>query len=140
MDDIDDEPNTIMFPPEHEQYDSSAKISIMKGAVSAIVHEYIDLHYGPTPKPKTCLDHTQEYAKEVLSLGLFYMEFQDAIREGDGHRVLRYLLLWFRLTGHNKYAVEAMTLLSQYYYLFTPRLAEQLIWSHFVNTRGGLGA
>ena len=36
---------------------------------------------------------------EVLSLGLFYLEFKDAIREGDGLRVLRcykYLLPLFR--------------------------------------------
>lgn len=32
-----------------------------------------------------------------------------------------------------------MNLLVQYYYLFTPRLAEQLIWVHFINTQGGLG-
>ena len=59
------------------------------------------------------------------------MEFQDAIREGDGIRVIRcwkFLLLWFRSTGHTNYAIEAMTLLSQLYHLFTPRLAEQLIW------------
>ena len=32
-----------------------------------------------------------------------------------------------------------MNLLVQYYYLFTPRLAERLIWGRFINTQGGLG-
>ena len=32
-----------------------------------------------------------------------------------------------------------MTVLFQYNYLFSPRLAEQLIWGRFVNTYGGLG-
>ena len=51
---------------------------------------------------KADLDHKQEYDKEVLTMGLFYMEFQDTIREGDGHRVtrcLKFLLLWSRSTG-----------------------------------------
>ncbi len=29
------------------------------------------------------------YAKQALSFGLFYLEFRDAIKEGDGDRVLR---------------------------------------------------
>ena len=29
--------------------------------------------------------------------------------------------------------------LSQFYYLFIPKLAEQLIWGCFVNSQGGLG-
>lgn len=43
-----------------------------------------------------------EYAKEVLTHSLFYLEYKDAIREGDGIRVLRcwkYLLLFFVLQG-----------------------------------------
>ena len=74
--------------------------------------------------------------KELLSLGLFYLEFQDAIREGDG---LRFMFVWFRSTGNTNYTIEAMTLLVQYYFLFTPRLAEQLIWGRFINAHGGLG-
>ena len=35
------------------------------------------------------VDHVKEYAKETLSLGLLLLEFKDAIREGDGYRVLR---------------------------------------------------
>ena len=48
-------------------------------------------------------------------------------------------VLWFRSTGHTNYTIEAMTLLVQYYFLFTPRLAEQFIWGRFINTHGGLG-
>ena len=117
---------------------------MLQAAADLLVHQFVDLSYTPrkTQKKRTGLDHKQEYAKEVLTLGLFYMEFQDAIREGDGIRVIRcwkFLLLWFRSTGHTNYAIEAMTLLSQFYHLFTPRLAEQLIWGRFVNSHGGLG-
>lgn len=30
------------------------------------------------------VDHIYEYAKEVMTLSLFYMEYQDSIREGGG--------------------------------------------------------
>ena len=46
-------------------------------------------------------DGVLEYAKETLLLGLMLLEFKDAIREGDGNRVLRcwkYFLLFFRAT------------------------------------------
>ena len=35
------------------------------------------------------LDGVYEYARETLSLSLLHTEFQDAIREGDGLRVLQ---------------------------------------------------
>ena len=41
-----------------------------------------------------------------------------------------------KLATEKNYAIEALTLLSQYYYFLTPRLAQQLLCSHFINTRG----
>ena len=80
-----------------------------------------------------------EYSHEVLSLGLLFLELKDAVREGDGDRVLldwKYLLLLFKASGRKNYAIEALTLLSQYHLLFPPYLAEQLKWSRFVNVHG----
>eukprot|EP00731_Ephydatia_muelleri_P025442 Em0017g525a len=58
-------------------------------------------------KPSTgSADCVMEYAKETLSLGLLLLEFNDAIREGDGCRVLRcwkFLFLFFRAAGHKNY-------------------------------------
>ena len=36
------------------------------------------------------------YARELLTLGLFWMGFHDAIREGDGERVTMYSYLFLR--------------------------------------------
>ena len=61
-------------------------------------------------------DHVLEYAREVLTLELLYMEFVDAVREGDGERILqywRYFLLLFKATGQKNYSIEAFTLLTQ---------------------------
>ena len=35
------------------------------------------------------VDQVQLYASDVLTLGLLYTEFSDAIREGDGPRMIR---------------------------------------------------
>ena len=77
-----------------------------------------------------------EYTREVLSLGLLFLNFKDAVREGDGDRVLlmwKYFMLIFKASGRKNYAAEAFSLLSQYHITLPPNLAEQLKWSRFVN-------
>ena len=81
------------------------------------------------------------YAQEVLTYGLLYAEFEDAIKEGDGPRVIRcwkFLLLIFKASDRRKYALEAATLLINIQIL-PKRIQQQIIWSHFVNTRGVAG-
>lgn len=82
------------------------------------------------------------YAFKVLSLGLLWHGFHDAIREGDGDRILQYwkfLLVLFKLTNHYNYAKEAVNLLLQYNYVFSEREKAQLLYSRCVNTRGRPG-
>ena len=56
---------------------------------SEIVTKFVDLSvFSSENVQEDSTDHIYEYAKEVISLGLLYMEFQDSIREGDGERVL----------------------------------------------------
>lgn len=79
------------------------------------------------------------YAKELLTLGLLLLEYNDAVREGDGFRILRcwrFLLLVFKATGRRKYSIQAATLLFQYEYLFSERKRHQLLWSRTVNVHG----
>ena len=76
-------------------------------------------------------------------MGLMYLEFKDAVREGDGDRVLqcwKFLFLFFRVSGHTNYTLEALNLLSHYYYLLPPGYAEQMKWGRFVNVHGSQGA
>ena len=82
------------------------------------------------------------HARHVLSLGLLHHEFVDAIREGDGLRVLRcwrFFLPLFKSSNRKNYAIEALNLMVQYHYTLPPRQAEQLLWSRFVNTVGWAG-
>ena len=70
-----------------------------------------------------------------MSLGLLLMEFTDGIREGDGNRNIRCWRYFLPIL----YSVEAFVLLSQYKFLFTPRMAAQLKWSRTINTHGRIG-
>ena len=79
-------------------------------------------------------DHVFEYGKQLLSLGCFYLEYSDAICEGDGDRVLRcwkYLLPIFKSSGRKNYYIEALNMLYQYEYGLTPRQSAELLWNRF---------
>ena len=60
-----------------------------------------------------------DYTTKVLSVGIFYLEFCDAIKEGDGERVLRcwkFLLPLFKGAGRKNYSLETLYFLNQYYF------------------------
>jgi len=87
-------------------------------------------------------DGVLEYASEVLSLGLLYLEFTDAIKEADGDRILRcwrFFLLLFRESKRKNYAIEAFTILAQERFVLSPRQQLQLKWSRTINTHGRIG-
>ena len=75
----------------------------------------------------------------MISVGILYLNFKDAVCEGDDDTVLRnwnvFLLIW-TATGQRNYNSETFTLLSQYHLLLLPNLAEQLKWSRFINVHG----
>ena len=131
-----------IFPSEVSQ---NERLMVLDSAVQSIISEFVDIGFSKSPRKQVPnnKDHVLEYAKETLSMGLIFLEFKDAIREGDGDRVLRcwkFLFLFFRASGHTNYTLEALTLLSHYYYLLPPRYAEQLKWSRFINTQCKQGA
>ena len=82
------------------------------------------------------------YAIELLTLGLLYVEFTDAVKEGDGlriHRCWKFMFPLFKASGRTNYTIEIFTTLYNYTFLLSPRQAEQLLWSRFVNTSGRPG-
>ena len=87
-------------------------------------------------------DKIYDYTTKLVSLGVLYMEFCDAIREGDGERVLRcwkFLLPIFKNAGRKNYSLEGLYFLYQYKFSLPPQQAERLLWSRFVNTHGVIG-
>ena len=77
-----------------------------------------------------------DYSRHLLTIGCLYLEYKDAIKEGDGMHVLqcwKYLLPIFQNSGRKNYTIEAFKLLYQYYYGLPPRHVQQLLLSRFIN-------
>ena len=138
------DPLSSDFFPDSQDLSQKERLAVLDLAVQAILSDFVDISFPKqikkTPKNQ---DHILEHAKETLSMGLIFLEFKDAVREGDGDRVLRcwkFLFLFFRSSGHTNYTLQALTLLSHYYYLLPSRYAEQMKWNRFINTQGKRGA
>ena len=87
METLDDNPSPQLFPEK----EAKEKTAILQSVAKVVLNDYTDFSFpartqSTSPKGK---DHAHEYAKEVLTLGLFFLDYKDAIREGDGARVLR---------------------------------------------------
>ena len=88
-----------------------------------------------------CYDFVQAYATDFLTIGLLWHGFHDAIREGDGNRLLTYwkfLTFVFKQEGHRNYAKEGFNLTAQSL-LLSPRKVAELKWSRTINTHGHAG-
>ena len=140
MESFDDVPKNDEFNEEFLLKTQKERIDIFFNALSRIVEKYT---YTLTmEKLADEGDGVLAYAKELLSLGMLYMEFVDGIREGDGLRILRcwrYFLLIFKAKQKRKYAIQAATILLQYHFTFTERMKQQLIWSRTINVAGKVG-
>ena len=99
-----------------------------------IVVKYVN--FDPDVK-ESVQDTVNLYALQVLNLWLILI-FTDAIKEGDGNRVLicyKFFLLVYKAGQCHNYCKETINLLLQYNFFFTERQAEQLKWSRFINTK-----
>ena len=118
---------------------SLKQYSSIMDLAKAVLTEFVTIN--PNKKVSRS-DKVHLYAREVLTLGLIWHSFNDAVREGDGDRVLtlwKWLLIIFKVKGHRNYCKEAVVLLSHYHCLLSQRKAAQLKWSRFVNTVGREG-
>ena len=111
--------STVVDSPEEVwMKDDTERKSILNDVASRVVEECFDLSTRfAEMKQHQSGDGVHDYACEALSLGLLYLEFKDAIREGDGDRILRvwqHFLLLFKASNRTNYSVEALILLSQY--------------------------
>ena len=88
-------------------------------------------------------DDMFSYQCNLLDHGLLYLNFNDAVAEGDGDRIIRcwkFLLLHFyHDSGSTKYALEALYLQLQQQALLSQRQAYRQRWNRSVNNRGGSG-
>ena len=147
---VDSEPTSRQhFPVESRKLAPPERKQVLLMAAGALVDKHVDLSFdnpdqksGSSAQKVADRDGVVEYASEVLTLGLLLIEFEDAIREGDGDRICRcwqFFLLIFKATGRTNYSIEAFILLAQLNFVFSPRMAAQLKWSRTVNTHGRPG-
>ena len=130
-----------LLPETTVNMNESEKTEIILQAPKKLVASFVDIAFNET-KNKNIDDGVYSYTCEVISLGLLLNEFNDAIREGDGRRILRcwkFFLPIFKACDRKNYAIEAFNLLCQYHFWFTQRMAAQLMWSRTVNTTGKPG-
>ena len=118
------------------QTDTERK-AILKAVCTDFINKFTTIEFN---KEYTCpADNVYAYAKQVLSLGCIYLEYSDAIREGDGDRVLRcfkYLLPMFITSGRKNYSIEFFHTIANHSFVLSPRLSEELLWSRFINVHG----
>ncbi len=113
---------------------------ILQSICDKIIPTYVDFEV-PLGSEDVRKDGKQAYAYQILSLGLFYLEYHDAIKL---RKVMQLVSSVAGVTYYRclRYLAEPTTTmkLSQcsyhYRYILTSRQAHQLLWSRFVNTRG----
>ena len=84
-------------------------------------------------------DKVFNYTHNLLVLLLLRENHNDAIRLGDGERVVRlykFYTLFFKISKCPKYALATLELQAQLNCLLTPRMAYSLTWNRFVNHKG----
>lgn len=143
MTSMDDEPaNSSVIPPDAWLQDDDVRKDTLYAVSLKIVDMFIDLEANFTiasPPQAHDDDKILEYSKLVMSIGMLYFEYCDAIREGDGMRVLRcwrFMFIFFKCTNRTNYSIESFTLLAQYHFLFSEQHRQQLIWGRFINVHG----
>ena len=146
MESLDDAPNQDFFPTESVDSHSLERRRFLLTAVNKFMSELVDLRMifqeDVNADDSTQVDTVYNYAREVISLGLLLFEFNDAVHEGDGDRIIRcwrFFLPLFRASNKTNYTIEAFTLLAQEKYLLSERMAMQLKWSRTINVHGRPG-
>ena len=92
-----------------------------------------------TRKPEDNSDRILNYSKTALTLGLLKLDHDDAIKLGDGERILRLdsiMYLLYKRFHCTKYAYGMLETIMQSKVLLSERLAYRLIWNRVVNHRG----
>jgi L1 cell adhesion molecule like protein len=144
MNTLDDEPVCNELPEDFWLYLDHERSAIVDAIAESIITKFVDISmsFDGGKSKSVSGDHVFEYACEVVSLGLFYMNYKDAIREGDGNRVhltWKYMLSIFMATSRKNYSVEAFHTLANYK-LLPPRQSHQLLWSRFINLHDNTSA
>jgi len=122
--------------------DELSRVFTCRDVAKRLVRKWIKITLSSSSTETPAPNGTDySYALDIMSLGLLWHGFHDAVREGDGDRIIRYwrfLMPVFKLTGCRNYALEAFKLLNQTM-VMSPRQVTELKWGRTVNTVGRPG-
>lgn len=144
MDSVDDIPSDNVLPNAELVWTltNGERQDKLNDLCGLVYDKFVNFKFNTTEVPTSSVDSVFKYAVQLLRMCCFYMEFTDAIKEGDGGRVIRcwkYMLPIFSASGNTNYTCEAANLVVQHSYTLSPRLSAQLQWSCFVNVHGRPG-
>ena len=83
-------------------------------------------------------DHKKEHTEARMSFGFFLLNMLDAVREGDGERLMRLYVMalkFYKTHGHTNYAYSTFLLTVQLQATLSPRMVHSLTWNRFWNSR-----
>ena len=106
-----------------------------------VVKKFVNVQLSSQIPVPNSNDMSYNYATNLLTLGLVWYGYHDAIKEGDGNRILLYwkfLIPIFHQERHYNYAKEGFHLLVQSSILSERKIME-LKWSRTVNVHGRQG-
>ena len=87
-------------------------------------------------------DYIMNYHKAKMRYGLLLADINDAIREGDGKRLVNLYhiaLLIYKCYGRSKYSYTCLLFLTKLNAILPAEKAEGLIWNRFCNNHGKKG-
>ena len=96
------------------------------------------------PKESKPGDDVYNYTCALMTDCFLFFNFLDAIKEGDGARIMRqykYIMLYCKADGSHstKYALECLYQFFQVYALLSPRDSERFVWNRTINNSGKEG-
>ena len=87
-------------------------------------------------------DYIFNYHRSKFTFGLLLFEFEDAVKEGDGNRLLnvyKFALLFYKCYGHHKYAYVIFLYLVKVEAAISEMQAASLKYNRFYSRSGGKG-
>lgn len=111
---------------------------------SAILTTCTPTSTTPPKEPKPG-DDVYNYNCALLTDCFLFFNFLDAIKEGDGARIMRqykYIMLYCKAdgSGSTKYSLECLYQFFMVHALLSPRDSERFVWNRSVNNSGKKGA
>ena len=92
MNSLQDTPSQKVVPGDIWTYGKEERRKLILEISESIISSFTDFTFRGMTRTSNDHDLFQEPSIQLLSLGMFYLHYQDAIKEGDVERVLTYIM------------------------------------------------